>query len=103
RRRHTRFSRDWSSDVCSSDLTARSVTPSSSASCRHVARPRRTCSRQYATWLASARWLIALLPPSSETDGVDCDECHLSYQFRVEIGRASCRERGRIWGLCGSL
>src|SRR5690606_39794702 len=23
RRRHTRFSRDWSSDVCSSDLTAR--------------------------------------------------------------------------------
>src|SRR5207302_4858617 len=25
RRRHTRFSRDWSSDVCSSDLKARSV------------------------------------------------------------------------------
>src|SRR5690606_39638287 len=24
RRRHTRFSRDWSSDVCSSDLTAKS-------------------------------------------------------------------------------
>src|SRR5690606_39335078 len=30
RRRHTRFSRDWSSDVCSSDLTVR-VLPSSSA------------------------------------------------------------------------
>src|SRR5690606_41064080 len=25
RRRHTRFSRDWSSDVCSSDLAARAV------------------------------------------------------------------------------
>src|SRR5690606_40551544 len=25
RRRHTRFSRDWSSDVCSSDLTHRNV------------------------------------------------------------------------------
>src|SRR5690606_39694098 len=25
RRRHTRFSRDWSSDVCSSDLRARDV------------------------------------------------------------------------------
>src|SRR5690606_40207980 len=25
RRRHTRFSRDWSSDVCSSDLTALSI------------------------------------------------------------------------------
>src|SRR5690606_39829383 len=27
RRRHTRFSRDWSSDVCSSDLTALSAIP----------------------------------------------------------------------------
>src|SRR5690606_40874939 len=26
RRRHTRFSRDWSSDVCSSDLTSRKST-----------------------------------------------------------------------------
>src|SRR5690606_40418220 len=25
RRRHTRFSRDWSSDVCSSDLTAEQI------------------------------------------------------------------------------
>src|SRR5690606_40670038 len=25
RRRHTRFSRDWSSDVCSSDLTAPTI------------------------------------------------------------------------------
>src|SRR5207302_8317843 len=29
RRRHTRFSRDWSSDVCSSDLIARGFTPMS--------------------------------------------------------------------------
>src|SRR5690606_40127710 len=27
RRRHTRFSRDWSSDVCSSDLACRSGSP----------------------------------------------------------------------------
>src|SRR5207302_5375396 len=27
RRRHTRFSRDWSSDVCSSDLTALRLGP----------------------------------------------------------------------------
>src|SRR5690606_39712988 len=27
RRRHTRFSRDWSSDVCSSDLLARQLAP----------------------------------------------------------------------------
>src|SRR5690606_40778525 len=29
RRRHTRFSRDWSSDVCSSDLTTRISSPAS--------------------------------------------------------------------------
>src|SRR5690606_40801278 len=33
RRRHTRFSRDWSSDVCSSDLRLRTTVP--------VARPER--------------------------------------------------------------
>src|SRR5690606_40273896 len=33
RRRHTRFSRDWSSDVCSSDL------PQEWASCHHRAVP----------------------------------------------------------------
>src|SRR5690606_40284614 len=31
RRRHTRFSRDWSSDVCSSDLTVGVGTPQSMA------------------------------------------------------------------------
>src|SRR5690606_40464016 len=30
RRRHTRFSRDWSSDVCSSDLTCRFLSPGTS-------------------------------------------------------------------------
>src|SRR5436309_6671756 len=36
RRRHTRFSRDWSSDVCSSDLH-----PNSRAGHRHVRGPHR--------------------------------------------------------------
>src|SRR5690606_41071927 len=31
RRRHTRFSRDWSSDVCSSDLRQPASTPSQAA------------------------------------------------------------------------
>src|SRR5690606_40241960 len=31
RRRHTRFSRDWSSDVCSSDLVASSFRPDQEA------------------------------------------------------------------------
>src|SRR5207302_7663726 len=34
RRRHTRFSRDWSSDVCSSDLTAHSLPANRAELCR---------------------------------------------------------------------
>src|SRR5436309_4382403 len=44
RRRHTRFSRDWSSDVCSSDLLSSGIGPSAKrkTSChRHAARDRR--------------------------------------------------------------
>src|SRR5690606_40218307 len=41
RRRHTRFSRDWSSDVCSSDLRW----AKSSASCKRVATGRLTVFR----------------------------------------------------------
>src|SRR5690606_39730446 len=39
RRRHTRFSRDWSSDVCSSDLGACPL-PADSAGCEAVPAPR---------------------------------------------------------------
>src|SRR5690606_4548831 len=38
RRRHTRFSRDWSSDVCSSDLQ-----PAPTLTRRGAARPREAC------------------------------------------------------------
>src|SRR5690606_39933942 len=43
RRRHTRFSRDWSSDVCSSDLTARDM--SESLGKHEVERPKYSVSR----------------------------------------------------------
>src|SRR5690606_3372185 len=41
RRRHTRFSRDWSSDVCSSDLNAGLSAKENSAANRADLRPRR--------------------------------------------------------------
>src|SRR5690606_40497113 len=81
RRRHTRFSRDWSSDVCSSDLGValagavalldpqRVLVSGGVASSLEILRP------------AILSAMRAQLPP------------HLR---EVEIGRASCRERGAI-------
>src|SRR5207247_3204890 len=74
RRRHTRSTRDWSSDVCSSDLRVRWAR-------RHQARSRsqylhRYGERDLAWWRLAQRtlspWMAAVLG---------------------EIGRASCRER----------
>src|SRR2546430_5586244 len=80
RRRHTRFDCDWSSDVCSSDLSWRSG------------------AAQTATWIASPPaptvgdtiWLErAIAVPAGwqvRAGKLDATE--------AEIGRASCRERG---------
>src|SRR5690625_7820419 len=66
RRRHTRWPRDWSSDVCSSDLALQ--------------------SGMRVTELADLE--LAYAPPfNSAKDPVNM----LGY---IEIGRASCRERG---------
>src|SRR5690625_7463743 len=60
RRRHTRWPRDWSSDVCSSDL-----------------------------WLYFTREVFDLFYPSYGDTWPTFNG--------AEIGRASCRERVRIW------
>src|SRR5690606_39541330 len=84
RRRHTRFSRDWSSDVCSSDLPA------------------------------ATTWWTALTPPSDAPSGQRLGlrssgtgapgPTHFSSARRMnaaiwarEIGRASCREIVKDW------
>src|SRR5690349_24930879 len=63
RRRHTRSLRDWSSDVCSSDLTALTSLPAAPPS--------------------------ATLPPPRGKPATR----PLSVRWRWQIGRASCRER----------
>src|SRR5439155_10886722 len=69
RRRHTRWPRDWSSDVCSSDLVAgRDPRPTK---LHRIAAPRE-------------RRRAAALGGHEVEDGV------------IQIGRASCRERVEI-------
>src|SRR5690606_39585179 len=90
RRRHTRFSRDWSSDVCSSDLhSGRERRPDlQSAGLQDDKAPRR-----------GARGL-----------GLLSERCHLGDPAAlatlgggVKIGRASCRERVERSGAGGRV
>src|SRR5256884_3301804 len=80
RRRHTRCSRDWSSDVCSSDLETLLSFAVIGAQTRHQlfvqvdARCRATDQNQGQPNLQEAFHVI-------------------SFPFDEEIGRASCRER----------
>src|SRR2546429_5197043 len=81
RRRHTRCSRDWSSDVCSSDLRTARVAVLKACSFQENSGPsepdRRDChggaSHESDQWVAGGSGAQPALEP--------------------EIGRASCRER----------
>src|SRR5699024_11293467 len=89
RRRHTRSKRDWSSDVCSSDLVARNIKEIIDTS-------------EYDSDNKGAYKGSLLTRLQSLTNGVNgiiftCDEISDTEQ----IGRASCRERvetGRVGG-----
>src|SRR5207247_2806508 len=88
RRRHTRSTRDWSSDVCSSDLPTFCLR----------ARPCSTAPDPESPPISSALW-----PPRSSEDPADRSPLahflHLGSKSS-QIGRASCRERGESW-VCG--
>src|SRR5690606_40673754 len=88
RRRHTSFSRDWSSDVCSSDLGAGFT---GQRQCSGATRRRQA---------SSAR------PAEEEHDFVGgClgnSPPRLPGDRRGEIGRASCRERGWVTVVAGA-
>src|SRR3712207_9193884 len=82
RRRHTRYWRDWSSDVCSSDLAG------------GRGRPQRQADPQPARHHP---------PAPGRADRGDQGEDHGGGQRRPEIGRASCRERAKISVVAVSL
>src|SRR5439155_5261652 len=93
RRRHTSWPRDWSSDVCSSDLpvAARSPcrphAPGQLAASYSLSLPRVDSA---ATGLKQGMRKNSTHP---ERDDPALDE---ALRERVQIGRASCRERVQI-------
>src|SRR5690606_39874213 len=85
RRRHTRFSRDWSSDVCSSDLDETGQRPA-------VALCDVTQQAQVDALVATALAELGAIDVLVNNAGLG------GYAKLVDkIGRASCRERGGNW------
>src|SRR5207253_4811487 len=89
RRRHTRWPRDWSSDVCSSDLVA--------------VRRRIPLGRHR---LDERGRHLQLLRLDADGRGGLLRDVELRQRLQLivvaqqekhEIGRASCRERGELW------
>src|SRR5690606_39448943 len=88
-RRHTRFSRDWSSDVCSSDLA-------------EVPAPHRLpelLAAHTAQHLRVVHADVAHLPLL----GVPRDPAETLDVRQLKIGRASCRERTATAGNAGPV
>src|SRR5690606_40731528 len=92
RRRHTRFSRDWSSDVCSSDLQDERVR---FLILHYTALDNYKSLDVLTHQEVSAHYLV----PDDFTDSIYVlvDETkrawHAGASYWKEIGRASCRER----------
>src|SRR3712207_9497737 len=84
RRRHTRYWRDWSSDVCSSDLEETGALTRTLRRGRGVLLPEQ---------IELPRAFDGLGTAAGQQLGVDV----------VEIGRASCREREKISVVAVSL
>src|SRR5690606_39627571 len=94
RRRHTRFSRDWSSDVCSSDLGLAVLALSSTSV---LALEAAVAPAPVAATAAPARTLTTPLAAFGHEVGADYHLItYTQFERYLQIGRASCRERVTI-------
>src|SRR5690625_5369637 len=73
RRRHTRWPRDWSSDVCSSDLSFAADTDSERVkSGEHVSRGHRAIRSQALGWVGA--FVLVFVQVGAETIAIECKE-----------------------------
>src|SRR5690606_40617939 len=96
RRRHTRFSRDWSSDVCSSDLhPGLQAIAELPAALKALPDPDETLLRHALHWIEQRFEREKRVRAEM---GFDDMLTRLDAALgREEIGRASCRERVEVW------
>src|SRR5690606_40781053 len=101
RRRHTRFSRDWSSDVCSSDLDLVAVGQQRELTGIAAGQPLPGVE-DAVVHLADHGTEIERV--AEQRRAVALHVCTVDAQqgMAEQIGRASCRERGDVWVVDGS-
>src|SRR5690606_39445781 len=97
RRRHTRFSRDWSSDVCSSDLEKAVTFDWLCGSGVATASECATMRQRLDVWRSTCQ----NIRPEDGDQTIGCYFGRVAYAFA--IGRASCRERVESTGFAVSL
>src|SRR5690606_40334282 len=91
RRRDTIFSRDWSSDVCSSDLTAFALNLVRNAAL-HPSKP--TPVAFFSLEMSAGQLVQRILSAESEIMLEKISRGKLEeHEMKQQIGRASCRER----------
>src|SRR5207253_5841151 len=97
RRRHTRWPRDWSSDVCSSDLVSERMVQSVDVFIGYRTNPHLDMRERGAEAAAAIREML---------DGVKPQRAFIRLPIvppTVKIGRASCRERGESAEVAGTV
>src|SRR5690606_40502612 len=102
-RRHTRFSRDWSSDVCSSDLPSPPFATERISSSGTKDRANSVFFVMVFLLLGVRGRLLGLRgQPGVGADGVELVLVAAGLGLQMKIGRASCRERAKKWAAAGS-
>src|SRR5207253_5935016 len=99
-RRHTRWPRDWSSDVCSSDLKRKRPLPRFPCRVALVTSPTGAAVRDMLKVLAG-RWpglVIHVVPVRVQGDGAAVD---IAAKLR-QLDRSEERRVGEAWGSCGA-
>src|SRR5690606_40038916 len=97
-RRHTRFSRDWSSDVCSSDLAHRgNIGTAGGAASHHAGDLRNTLRAHIGLVEEDAPEMVAVWKNLGLVRQVRAAAVDKIDARQPEIGRASCREGAEGW------
>src|SRR5207253_7246487 len=98
---HTRWPRDWSSDVCSSDLYARQLHDQSDLPAGSFETQFTFAQALTEAAKAAKSCLLVISLPASDTGGsphTQTEDVEVGGVRGREIGRASCRERVETWG-----